>query len=91
MLVSSSSVSGCVLIGLSSIEYNLHVDKSDLGIVIFHPYTLLGGSCDDPVVLALFRQASAELQLQLCIIIRLELLLMQASHALRSCSNSDTL
>lgn len=58
-------------------EYNLLVDKSDLGIVIFHPYTLLGGSCDDPVVLALFRQVSPfELRLQSCTIIRLELLIM---------------
>lgn len=58
-------------------EYNLPVDNSDLGIVIFHPYALLGGSCDDPVVLALFRQVSpAELQSQSCTITGLELLLM---------------
>ena len=32
------------------------LDQLRLGVVIFHPYAHLGGSCEDAVVLAIFRQ-----------------------------------
>ena len=33
----------------------LDADPHRLGIVIFHPYAHLGGCCDDPIVLSIFR------------------------------------
>ena len=33
----------------------LNADPNRLGVVIFHPYAHLGGCCDDPIVLSIFR------------------------------------
>ena len=32
-----------------------NADRERLGLVIFHPYAHLGGCCDDPIVLSMFR------------------------------------
>ena len=42
-------------VGLSNQSFDIVVDQGGLGLIIFHPYAHLGGSCDDPVVLTIFR------------------------------------
>lgn len=44
-----------------------HIDRGGVAIVIFHPYALLGGSCDDLVVLTIFRHDALVLVQQLCL------------------------